>query len=42
MAKISEKIGFIGDGNMAKAICKAIERKGLQNEFCFIANNAAY
>lgn len=27
--KISKKIGFIGDGNMAKAICKAIETKGL-------------
>lgn len=27
--KINKKVGFIGDGNMAKAICKAIETKGL-------------
>ncbi|CAH0553772.1 unnamed protein product [Brassicogethes aeneus] len=27
--KISQKIGFIGDGNMAKAICKSIKNKGL-------------
>ncbi|KAJ8967126.1 hypothetical protein NQ314_003078 [Rhamnusium bicolor] len=27
--KISQKIGFIGDGSMAKAICRSIKRKGL-------------
>lgn len=26
--KITQKIGFIGDGSMAKAICKGIEQKG--------------
>lgn len=29
--KISKKIGFIGDGNMAKALCKSIARRGLIN-----------
>ncbi|XP_044257973.1 pyrroline-5-carboxylate reductase-like [Tribolium madens] len=29
--KIKKKIGFIGDGNMAKALCKSIERRGLIN-----------
>lgn len=29
VSKLNKKIGFIGDGNMAKAICKAIETKGL-------------
>lgn len=27
-SKIAQKIGFIGDGSMAKAICKGIEQKG--------------
>lgn len=26
--KITQKVGFIGDGNMAKAICRSIKRKG--------------
>lgn len=29
VVRINKKIGFIGDGNMAKAVCKAIESKGL-------------
>ncbi|XP_030754047.1 pyrroline-5-carboxylate reductase 3-like isoform X2 [Sitophilus oryzae] len=28
-AKLSHKIGFIGDGAMAKAICKSLKQKGL-------------
>ncbi|KAJ8984254.1 hypothetical protein NQ317_007486 [Molorchus minor] len=27
--KITQKVGFIGDGSMAKAICRSIKRKGL-------------
>lgn len=26
--KIQSKLGFIGDGNMAKAICKGLVKKG--------------
>jgi pyrroline-5-carboxylate reductase len=29
--KIKQKIGFIGDGNMSKALCNSIENKGLIN-----------
>lgn len=29
--KIKGKIGFIGGGNMAKAICEGIVRKGAHN-----------
>lgn len=32
--KINTKIGFIGDGNMAKAICKGIIEKGIQMCCC--------
>lgn len=27
--KIKKKLGFIGDGNMAKALCRSIEKTGL-------------
>lgn len=36
---IKSKIGFIGGGNMAKAICEGIVRKGTHNNYQNIKNS---